>query len=130
MASVIKLSYHRRLFLMLLTFSWSIILCFVGFQYIREKQYKSEFLNAQLQLYNNTLLQTIESASSFEEYIDTHTLPFEDLRISIISLDGTVIYDNMLSVDSLDNHSFRPEIADALKKGKGHNIEQIGRAHV
>ena len=125
MASVIKLSYHRRLFLMLLTFSWSIILCFVGFQYIREKQYKTEFLNAQLQIYNNTLLQTIESASSFEDYINTHTLPFEDLRISIISLNGTVIYDNMLTVDSLDNHSLRPEIADALKKGEGHNIERL-----
>ena len=125
MASVIKLSYHRRLFLMLLTFSWSIILCFVGFQYIREKQYKTEFLNAQLQIYNNTLLQTIESASSFEDYIKTHTLPFEDLRISIISLNGTVIYDNMLTVDSLDNHSLRPEIADALKKGEGHNIERL-----
>ena len=125
MASVIKLSYHRRLFLMLLTFSWSIILCFVGFQYIREKQYKAEFLNAQLQIYNNTLLQTIESASSFEDYINTHTLPFEDLRISIISLNGTVIYDNMLTVDSLDNHSLRPEIADALKKGEGHNIERL-----
>ena len=125
MASVIRLSYHKRLFLMLLTFSWSIILCFVGFQYIREKQYKTEFLNAQLQIYNNTLLQTIESASSFEDYINTHTLPFEDLRISIISLDGTVIYDNMLTVDSLDNHSLRPEIADALKKGEGHNIERL-----
>ena len=125
MDSVIKLSYHRRLFLMLLTFSWSIILCFVGFQYIREKQYKTEFLNAQLQIYNNTLLQTIESASSFEDYIKTHTLPFEDLRISIISLNGTVIYDNMLTVDSLDNHSLRPEVADALKKGEGHNIERL-----
>ena len=125
MASVINLSYHKRLFLMLLTFSWSIILCFVGFQYIREKQYKTEFLNAQLQIYNNTLLQTIESASSFEDYINTHTLPFEDLRISIISLDGTVIYDNMLTIDSLDNHSLRPEIADALKKGEGHNIERL-----
>ena len=110
---------------MLLTFSWSIILCFVGFQYIREKQYKTEFLNAQLQIYNNTLLQTIENASSFEDYIKTHTLPFEDLRISIISLNGTVIYDNMLTVDSLDNHSLRPEIADALKKGEGHNIERL-----
>ena len=125
MASVIKLSYHKRLFLMLLTFSWSIILCFVGFQYIREKQYKSEFLNAQLQLYNTTLLQTIENAPSFEEYVNTHTLPFEDLRISIISLDGTVIYDNMLTVDSLDNHSMRPEVADALKKGDGHNTERL-----
>ena len=125
MASVIKLSYHRRLFLMLLAFSWSIILCFVGFQYIREKEYKSEFLNAQLQLYNTTLLQTVENAPSFEEYVETHTLPFEDLRISIISLDGTVIYDNMLAVDSLDNHSLRPEVADALKKGKGHNTERL-----
>ena len=125
MASVIKLSYHKRLFLMLLAFSWSIILCFVGFQYIREKEYKSEFLNAQLQLYNTTLLQTVENAPSFEEYVETHTLPFEDLRISIISLDGTVIYDNMLAVDSLDNHSLRPEVADALKKGKGHNTERL-----
>ena len=125
MVSAIKLSYHKRLFLMLLTFSWSIILCFVGFQYIREKEYKSEFLNAQLQLYNTTLLQTIENAPSFEEYVETHTLPFEDLRISIISLDGTVIYDNMLAVDSLDNHSRRPEVADALKKGKGHNTERL-----
>ena len=125
MASVIKLSYHRRLFLMLLAFSWSIILCFVGFQYIREKQYKSEYLNAQLQLYNTTLLQTFENDPSFEEYVNTHALPFEDLRISIISLDGTVIYDNMLTADSLDNHSLRPEVADALKKGEGHNIERL-----
>ena len=125
MASVIRLSYHKRLFLMLLAFFWSIILCFIYFQYTREKQYKSDFLNAQLQLYNTTLLQTIENAPSFEEYVNTHTLPFEDLRISIISLDGTVIYDNMLPVDSLDNHSQRPEVADALKKGEGHNIERL-----
>ncbi len=125
MVSVIRLSYHKRVFLMLLAFSWSIILCLVGFQYIREKEYKSEFLNAQLQLYNTTLLQTIENAPSFEEYVETHTLPFEDLRISIISLDGTVIYDNMLTADSLDNHSKRPEVADALKKGEGHNTERL-----
>ena len=125
MASVIKLSYHKRLFLMLLAFFWSIILCFIYFQYTREKQYKSDFLNAQLQLYNTTLLQTIGNAPSFEEYVNTHALPFDDLRISIISLDGTVIFDNMLTVDSLDNHSQRPEVADALKKGEGHNIERL-----
>ena len=125
MASVIRLSYHRRLFLMLLAFFWSIILCFIYFQYTREKQYKTDFLNAQLQLYNTTLLQTIESAPSFEEYVETHTLPFEDLRISIISLDGTVIYDNMLPIDSLDNHSLRPEVADALRNGQGYNIERL-----
>ena len=122
MVSVIKLSYHKRLFLMLLTFSWSIILCFVGFQYIREKQYKSEFLNAQLQLYNRHLIERVENGLPYENYININKKPFDELRISIITLSGAVIYDNMLAVDSLDNHRMRPEIADAIKKGTAYRI--------
>lgn len=122
MASVIKLSYHKRLFLLILAFSWTIIICFIGFQYLREKQYKSEFLNAQLQLYNKHLIGTVEDGLSFEDYIATHEKPFNELRISVITMSGAVVYDNTISVDSLDNHSQRPEIADALKKGTGYNI--------
>ena len=124
MASVIKLSYHKRLFLMLLAFSWSIILCFIGFQYLREKQYKSEFLNAQLQLYNNHLLTIIEDGLSYQNYITSQEQPFKDLRISIITLTGSVVYDNMLSTDNLDNHLSRPEVADALKKGMAYHISR------
>ena len=51
-----------------------------------------------------------------------HQKPFDDLRISIIALSGKVVYDNMLPVDSLDNHRMRPEVADALKKGSGYHI--------
>lgn len=122
MVSVIKLSYHKRLFLMLLTFSWSIILCFVGFQYIREKQYKSEFLNAQLQLYNRHMIERVENGLPYENNININEKPFDELRISIITLSGAVIYDNMLAVDSLDNHRMRPEIADAIKKGTAYHI--------
>lgn len=122
MASAIKLSYHRRLFLLLLAFSWSIILCFIGFQYLREKQYKSDFLNAQLQMYNRHILELVEEGMSYEEYIDTHQKPFEDLRISVITLLGTVVYDNMIPLDSLDNHCYRPEIVNALKNGFGYHI--------
>ncbi|MBR5324788.1 MAG: HAMP domain-containing histidine kinase [Muribaculaceae bacterium] len=122
MASVIKLSYHKRLFLMLLAFSWCIILCFIYFQYLREKQYKSEFLNAQLQLYNKHLLTTVEDGLSYKDYISTQEQPFEELRVSIITLSGSVVYDNMLSTDSLDNHRSRPEIAEALKKGSAYLI--------
>ena len=107
---------------MLLTFSWSIILCFVGFQYIREKQYKSEFLNAQLQLYNRHLIERVENGLPYENYININKKPFDELRISIITLSGAVIYDNMLAVDSLDNHRMRPEIADAIKKGTAYRI--------
>ena len=107
---------------MLLAFSWTIILSFVGYQYLREKQYKSEFLNAQLQMYNRHLLDVVEEGVSYEEYISTHEKPFENLRISVITYSGDVVYDNMLPLDSLDNHRSRPEISGALKKGTGYNI--------
>lgn len=133
MASVIKTSFHKRLFLMLLAFSWSIVLCFIGFQYLREKEYKSEFLSAQLQQYNHHLLMTVEDGKPYEEYIVSHEKPFDDLRISIITLSGTVVYDNTISLDSLGNHRNRPEIANALKQGTGYHIrrqsESDGRAY-
>ena len=124
MASETKISYHKRLFLQLIVFSWTMVLCFVGFQYVREKEYKSEFLNAQLQQYNRHLLTTVEDGEPFEEYIATHDKPFDELRISIITLSGAVVYDNTISLDSLDNHRGRPEIADALTKGTGYNISR------
>ncbi len=109
---------------MLLAFSWAIVLCFIGFQYVREKDYKSEFLNAQLQQYNRHLLNTVEEGLSYEDYIDTHDKPFDELRISIIALSGAVVYDNTISLDSLDNHRSRPEVANALAKGEGYNISR------
>ena len=123
MASAIKISFHRRLFVMLIAFSWSIIFCFIGFQNLREKQYKSDYLSLQLQLYNRHLLEAVEEdGETHETYIATHQKPFDNLRISIIALSGKVVYDNMLPVDSLDNHRMRPEVATAIKKGSGYHI--------
>ena len=124
MVSETKKSYHKRLFLQLIAFSWAMVLCFVGYQYIREKEYKSEFLNAQLQQYNRHLLATVEEGEPYEEYIATHDKPFDELRISIITLSGAVVYDNTIPLGSLDNHRGRPEIADALTKGTGYNISR------
>ena len=64
MASAIRLSFHRRLFVMLIAFSWSIIVCFIGFQYMREKQYKQDYLSLQLQLYNRHLLEAVEDKTA------------------------------------------------------------------
>ncbi|MBQ5912290.1 MAG: sensor histidine kinase [Bacteroidaceae bacterium] len=122
MVSVIKLSFHKRLFLLLLAFAWTIILCAIGYQYIREKRYKSDFISAQLQLYNKYLLKTIEDGLSYEDYILKHEQPFADLRISIIAPTGAVVYDNMIPLDLLDNHLSRPEVAKAMKHGTGYHI--------
>ena len=122
MASVIKLSYHKRLFLVIIVFLWSVVFCFIGFQYMREQQYKSDFLSAQLQLYNRHLLEVVEEGLSYEEYIMTHNKPFDELRVTIITLSGAVVYDNILSIDSLDNHRERPEVVQAMKNGSGYHI--------
>lgn len=122
MASAIKLTYHKRLFMMLLAFTCTLLLSFIGFQYYREKQYRSEVLNAQLQVYNKQLICTIENNLSYEEYIASHENPFDELRISVINLSGEVIYDNTLEHSALDNHSQRPEIAQAMKDGSAYRI--------
>ena len=122
MASPIKLTYHKRLFLILLIFTWTMMLSFIGFQYYREKQYRSEVLNTQLQVYNRQLIGTIENNLSYEEYIASHENPFDELRISVIDLSGKVIYDNTLPHSTLDNHIDRPEVAQAVKDGSGYRI--------
>ena len=110
---------------MLLAFSWTIMLCFIGFQYKKEKQYKSELLNSQLQSYNKHLLETVKNSLSYDDYIKIHEKPFDELRISIIAVSGAVVYDNMLPLDSLDNHRMRPEVAGALKKGSAYHIGRL-----
>ena len=122
MASETKVSYNKRLFLFFLGFLWAIILCFIGFQYAREKQFKQEFLSAQLQLYNRNLIYQVDEGLSYEDYIASHEMPFDHLRISVISLSGSVVYDNMIPLDSLNNHRYRPEIEQAFKKGQGYHI--------
>ena len=122
MGSKIKVSYHRRLFVFFLSFLWLVIICFIAFQYVREKQYKSDFLSAQLQMYNMNLVRQVDEGLSIEEYIEDHVKPFEELRVSVISLGGNVVYDNMISLDSLNNHSGRPEIKAALSSGSGYHI--------
>lgn len=43
-------------------------------------------------------------------------------RITWISPDGQVIYDSFADSESLENHSDRPEIIDALKHGRGESV--------
>lgn len=41
------------------------------------------------------------------------------VRLTIIAADGTVLTDTHAAADSFDNHSSRPEVLDALEKGRG-----------
>ena len=127
-----KLTYHKRLFLILIAFTWAIISCFIAFQYIREKQFKTEFINIKLQTYNKELLYEIDKdifskkkINKAKEYFNKANVPFNNLRISIISFSGEVIYDNLLSYESMENHVQRPEIISANKTGVGYHKSRL-----
>ncbi|WP_295914372.1 HAMP domain-containing sensor histidine kinase [uncultured Alistipes sp.] len=119
-----KLSYHRRLFLLLLAFSWTLVACFVTFQYGREKRFKAERLDARLQLFNLRMLDALADGIPPAEFAAAHSGPYPGLRITLIGTDGRVTFDN--SADSLPaaNHLGRPEIAEALARGTGFTIRR------
>ena len=84
MATVLRnrFSYHRRLFLLLLAFSWALVACFVTFQYSREKRFKAERLDARLQLFNLRLLDALGEGTAPGAFLTGHPLPYGDLRVT------------------------------------------------
>ena len=55
---------------------------------------------------------------------DTFRSEANGLRITVISEDGTVLYDNVAEKSQMKNHSQRSEIADAIKNGKGQAVRR------
>lgn len=126
-----KLSFHRRLFLLLLIYSWVLVGCFLAFQYKRERLYKAENLNAQLQLRNLRLLHALDEADHPASAAAFRNSTFPGLRITVLDTAGRVIHDSAEPQDSiaaLPNHRDRPEIAQALTRGTGYSIRRLSES--
>ena len=124
MDSWIKPTYHRRLFVGLVAFSFLMLGCFAIFQYHREKQFKAEELNLRLQTVNSRIMDCL--AGNGEVSVPASVIPhdFPGLRISIINDSGAVIYDNTLDSMPGTSHLDREEIAKAMKHGEGFSIRR------
>ena len=96
------------------------------YQERREKVYKIELLNTQLQSQSDRLNDFIIRMDTFDiKQLDAYVLGHSatDLRATIISDDGTVLYDNWEKDPAhFKNHLGRKEVKDALVKGSGYAI--------
>lgn len=122
MASWGKITYSRRLFLWLVGYSILLVVCVLLFQYKREKDFKAEELNAQLQVLNERIIHQLETGN-----IDINTVDvddFKDLRVSIVDSSGQVIYDNSLDALPNTNHLRREEISEAIRFGTGYTLRR------
>lgn len=64
-----------------------------------------------------------ESRGADAEEIDLST-DIEELRVTWIAADGTVLYDNDAGAAQLKNHSNRPEIQAAFESGTGESVRR------
>lgn len=126
------LSFSQRLFLSVISLFLVFAVCFMLFQYQREKVYKTELLNTQLQNYNNQLYGFITDVNmtdtdTLQYYVDTHMMP--NLRVTLITPSGKVIFDSTnKDWNSFKNHSSRKEVQDALMYGSGYAINRISES--
>jgi len=119
-----KLSYPQRLFVWLLGYSLLMVGCFVVFQYHREKEFKAEEIDKQLQLINTYILTELGEGHDVPDIRLDDFKPFDDIRVSVISEDGHIIYDNTLDSLPKTNHLDRQEIRDALRLGSGYAVRR------
>lgn len=124
------LTFSRKLFLSVITLFVAFAACFMLFQYQREKSYKTELLNTQLQNYNEQLYSYMADAGSLDSlknYIMTHMIP--NLRVTIITPEGKVIFDSTdKNLEEFQNHSSRKEVQDALMYGSGYAINRFSES--
>lgn len=114
---------------MLLGFSWMLVACFVAFQYHREKIYKVEKLEGQLQLFNAHMIDALQTDSiDFLATIARQRLPIDGLRVSVVGVDGSLVFDNTLDSLPGENHLDRHEISEAMRIGHGFTIRRHSRS--
>ena len=125
-------TFSRQLFLSVIALFLTFVLCFMAFQYRREKDYKVEVLNLQLQHYNNDMKDYLSQQDTLythlvNEYVQTHKL--EQLRVTLINPEGDVLFDNTKeTTSSFKNHLDRKEVKQALKEGSGYAISRLSES--
>lgn len=123
------LPFSWKLFISIMSLFIVSSLCFIAYQYQREKEFKIELLNSRLQDYNDRLFEVVWGKDSIEnildKYIERH--PIKDLRVTVIDSQGKVIYEstrNEDSYDKLENHLQRDEIQKAIRGGMGYDVRR------
>ena len=132
-----NLSFSNRLFFSVVALYVLSVAFFIVYQYQREKAYKVELLDLKLQDYNERLhLELADKKQALwtklmDDYLTYHM--DAELRVTLITPEGRVIYDNSRQTEGdyltaaepeIGNHLTRPEVAQALDKGKGCDIRR------
>lgn len=123
MAGKIKFSFHLKVLISLLALCWALVTVFTIFQYRREKIFRSELMNMELQMHNDRIIDDMEKGEDIASVARRVSPPVPHLRLTLIDNKGNVIYDNNDSTPFPEtNHNNRPEVIKARKDGCGYSV--------
>lgn len=123
MAGKIKFSFHHKVLISLLALCWALVTVFTIFQYHRERIFRTELMNMELQMHNDRIIDDMEKGEDIASVASRIRTPVSDLRITMIDRNGNVIYDNNDSTPFPEtNHNNRPEVVKARQDGSGYSV--------
>ncbi|MCQ9159954.1 two-component sensor histidine kinase [Parabacteroides distasonis] len=119
-----RIPFSQRLFWSSVFFMFlGFTVCFLLFQYQREREFAQEKLNNVLSNYNYQLFRKCQQSTDINQTVISFMddIPQKDLRVTIIDPSGDVLFDNS-GTDEFNNHNDRSEVRKARLYNEGFAI--------
>ncbi|WP_297906107.1 ATP-binding protein [uncultured Parabacteroides sp.] len=118
-----RIPFSQRLFWSIFFMFLGFTVCFLLFQYQREREFAQEKLNHVLSNYNYQLFRKCQQNTDIYKTVTSFMddIPQKDLRVTIIDPSGDVLFDNS-GTDGFDNHNDRSEVRKARLYNEGFAI--------
>lgn len=118
-----RMPFSQRLFWSVFFMFLGFTVCFLLFQYQREREFAQEKLNNVLSNYNYQLFRKCQQSTDINKTVISFMddIPQKDLRVTIIDPSGDVLFDNS-GTDEFNNHNDRSEVRKARLYNEGFAI--------
>lgn len=118
-----QIPFSQRLFWSVFFMFLGFTVCFLLFQYQREREFAQEKLNNVLSNYNYQLFRKCQQSTDINQTVISFMddIPQKDLRVTIIDPSGDVLFDNS-GTDEFNNHNDRSEVRKARLYNEGFAI--------
>ena len=118
-----RIPFSQRLFWSVFFMFLGFTVCFLLFQYQREREFAQEKLNNVLSNYNYQLFRKCQQSTDINQTVISFMddIPQKDLRVTIIDPSGDVLFDNS-GTDEFNNHNDRSEVRKARIYNEGFAI--------
>lgn len=129
-----KLTYKQRIFSYFVLIFAVFSIATIYFEQKQEKKYKIQSVESMLRGYaeltHKFMVRQQLNDSDINQVNDLVTTLPSEIRLTVIRLDGRVVYDNEVAdVSKLENHKSRPEVLKAVYHEEGSNIRMSTTKH-